>query len=102
MTCAKQTVTATLTNNGQTWVATNHCANPQEVCPRADMESGVGYELCRLVCEQLGHAEVNVCLQAGKENTQGGKIRLEGHTYCCDNCKRVMAEYGIVEAEIII
>jgi deoxycytidylate deaminase len=99
MTCAKLTTTATIiAPNGERFVGTNWVRNPQKVCPRADMPTGVGYELCQSVCDQSAHAEVNACLAAG-EKARGGKLYLEGHYYACDNCKRVAVEHGV---EIII
>ncbi len=54
--CAKMTVRCTLvTPAGEHIVGTNHCENPQPVCPRAP---GEGYEKCTSVCRQVGHAEV--------------------------------------------
>lgn len=97
--CAKQETIAIIENNGQYWIGTNWCKNAQNECPRIDMETGVGYELCKNVCEQLNHAEVDACIKAGK-NSIGGTLYLIGHTYCCDNCKKVMSEYGIKEIVI--
>lgn len=62
------------------------------------MPTGVGYELCKSICDQPAHAEVAACLAAG-EAARGGKLYLEGHYYACDNCKHVAAEHGV---EIII
>ena len=92
--CAKQTTIAVIENEGEFWVGSNWCANPQEECPRYDMKSGEGYELCKEICKQHAHAEVDACLNAG-EKAKGGTLYLIGHTYCCDNCKRVMEEHGI-------
>ena len=92
--CAKQSVTAVIVNKGNFWVGSNWCENPQEICPRKDMPSGVGYELCKDICKQKYHAEVDVCMKAG-ENARGGTLYLMGHTYCCDDCKKVMSEHGI-------
>jgi hypothetical protein len=99
MTCAKLTTRATIiAPNGERFVGTNAVNNPQATCPRAGMPTGVGYELCKSVCQQQSHAEVSACLAAG-ERARGGKLYLEGHYYACDDCKRVAAEHGV---EIII
>lgn len=97
--CVKQTVTATLiAKSGKRYVATNHCDNPQTVCPRGDMPTGVGYHLCREICQQKAHAEVNAITLAGAD-AMGAKIYLEGHTYACEPCKVAAANVG---AEIIV
>lgn len=95
--CAKQTTYATVvTPDGRTFLGTNACDNPQRVCPRGDMPTGVGYHLCIEVCRQTGHAEVNACRAAG-EHARGATLYLEGHYYACEPCKRVCDEHGIVE-----
>ena len=64
------------------------------ICPRIDLPTGIGYEMCKEICKQENHAEINACIIAGAE-AQGATLYLLGHTYCCNNCKKVMAEYGI-------
>ena len=97
--CAKLTTTATIiAPNGQRFVGTNFVNSPQLTCPREGMATGVGYHLCKEICDQPAHAEVNACLAAG-ERARGGTLYLEGHYYACDNCKRVAAEHGV---EIVI
>lgn len=98
--CVKQTVTATIvTPNGVRFVGTNYVNNPQEVCPRAGMPTGVGYDLCRSVCDQAGHAEVIAVRRAGAW-ALGATLYLEGHTYACDPCKAVCGIAGIKEIVI--
>ncbi|MEX3984020.1 hypothetical protein AB4Y45_34085 [Paraburkholderia sp. EG287A] len=98
--CAKQGVKATIIAlDGQRYVGTNHCMNPQHTCPRGGMPTGVGYELCKSVCAQEGHAEENAARIAG-DAAKGATLYLEGHTYACDNCKSVVLKAGV--AEIII
>jgi hypothetical protein len=95
--CVKQRVFCTIiAPNGQRWKGENYCVNPQSVCPRADMPTGVGYELCRDVCRQVGHAEVVAASLAGT-GAQGATAYLEGHTYACDNCKATLKAAGVVE-----
>lgn len=95
--CTKQTVTATIvTPEGERFVGTNYVRNAQPVCPRADMPTGVGYELCRTVCDQSGHAEPNAILEAG-EKARGATLYIEGHTYACEPCKAACAAAGIVD-----
>jgi len=97
--CAKQTTIAIITNGNKFWVGTNECKNPQDKCPRKGMKTGEGYELCKQICKQEFHAEVNACMKAGI-GAKGATLYLIGHYYCCEGCKRVMDEFGI--AEVII
>lgn len=97
--CKKQEVIAIIENQGNYWVGPNFCLNAQEICPRKGMSSGVGYDLCKSVCQQLSHAEVDACSRAGG-NARGGTLYLIGHTYCCDNCKDIMNQYGIKKVVI--
>lgn len=98
--CVKQTVTATIvTPAGARFVGTNFCRNAQAVCPRADMPTGVGYELCKSICDQPAHAEVNAIAEAG-ESARGAILFLEGHTYACATCTAAATAAGI--SEIVI
>jgi len=95
--CAKQTTRATIVAlDGSRYVGENDCLTPQATCPRGDMPSGVGYELCASICHQTGHAEVNAVRAAGSA-AEGAILYLEGHTYACGNCKAVAAAAGIRE-----
>jgi deoxycytidylate deaminase len=58
------------------------------------MKTGEGYNLCRDICQQKNHAEVDACIKAGI-NADGADLYLIGHYYCCDACKKVMKEHGI-------
>lgn len=98
--CAKQTVRATIvTIDGETFVGENDCENPQTVCPRAGLPTGTGYELCKSICRQTGHAEINAIRKAGAL-ARGATLYLEGHTYACNDCKAAASRAGI--ASIII
>jgi deoxycytidylate deaminase len=95
--CAKQVVRATIVAlNGDRFYGENDCANPQEICPRGDMPSGVGYHLCKDICKQGAHAEVSAIIAAGPDAI-GGKLYLEGHTYACNSCKAESEAAGIKE-----
>jgi len=95
--CAKQVVVATIiTPDGSYFVSTNYCILAQETCPRVGMKTGEGYELCKSICDQPAHAEINV-LQAAGNKAKGGKLYIFGHTYACDSCKQAAKEAGIVE-----
>lgn len=95
--CAKQTVTATIiTPTGERFVGTNDCANPQTTCPRdaAGMKTGEGYHICREVCRQTGHAEINA-LRAAGEKARGATMYIEGHTYACGSCQEALTKAGV-------
>jgi deoxycytidylate deaminase len=99
--CAKQTVTATIVaENGNMYISTNYCLTPQAICPRADLPTGEGYELCKDICRQVGHAEVNAIKLAGSDSVEA-TLYLSGHTYACDSCKKAAKEAGIKEIVIV-
>jgi hypothetical protein len=90
--CAKTTVRCTLvTAAGEHIVGENWCANPQPVCPR---EPGEGYEKCKTVCQQEGHAETVVVRLAGPK-AHGARAYLTGHTYACMDCQHAMFAAGV-------
>jgi tRNA(Arg) A34 adenosine deaminase TadA len=98
--CAKQVVTATIvTPDGRRFIGRNDVANPQDACPRAGMAAGVGYHLCRDICRQGGHAEIQALRRAG-DDARGATLYLEGHSYACDDCTAACAAAGI--ARIVI
>lgn len=98
--CAKQTVTAIVTaTDGTEFRSTNYCLDPQMTCAREGMPTGVGYELCKSVCRQSNHAEMNAILFAG-DQARGAKLTIIGHTYACELCRSAAEEAGIVEIQI--
>ncbi len=98
--CAKQTVVATIVAaDGTRYSSSNYTMRPQAACPRAGMATGEGYELCKSVCEQPGHAETNAIRLAGP-NARGGTLYLEGHTYACGPCALAAVEAGILGIKI--
>jgi len=95
--CAKQTVIATIIAvDGCKFVSTNYCHDPQKICPRIGMKTGEGYELCKSICKQSAHAEINAIASAGNK-ANGGKLYVVGHTYACNDCTKAAKEAGIVE-----
>lgn len=95
--CAKQEVKATLIAlNGIRYYGSNYCLTPQQICPRGDLPSGVGYEMCKGVCNQPAHAEVNAIYAAGRDKV-GSTIYVEGHTFACESCKQAARDAGVVE-----
>lgn len=95
--CYKQRCVAIIINGGKVvGVGENLIDTTETSCPRvtAGCETGEGYEICRDVCNQSGHAEVEACKQAGSL-AKGGTLHLYGHTYACDDCIKTCKEYGI-------
>lgn len=98
--CCRQHVKATvIATDGRRHVGTNYCGTPQPACPRDGMPTGVGYHLCREVCRQPAHAEINAVLAAGLA-ARGAVLYLEGHFYACEPCKEFCAAAGVVEIVI--
>jgi deoxycytidylate deaminase len=99
--CAKQIVKARIVAlDGSEYLGENNCLNAQSVCPRGDLPSGQGYELCQSICQQTGHAEVNAIKAAGIA-ANGATLFLSGHTYACSSCKSAADAAGIVEIIIV-
>ena len=94
--CAKRVVVAILVKGTRYWVGSNWCKSPQETCPRElhHLSSGIGYNLCKDVCQQSSHAEVDVLTKAG-DDARGADLYLLGHTYLCDDCVWACRAAGI-------
>jgi deoxycytidylate deaminase len=95
--CAKQTVTATIvTRDGARYTGTNDCDNAQTECPRypAGYRTGEGYHLCRQICQQTAHAEINALRAAGMF-ARDAVMFIEGHTYACASCTEAINAAGI-------
>ena len=98
--CLKQTTLAIIINDGRYYIGSNHCEEEVEDCPRETKPSGEGYELCRSICGQTAHAEIDVLEKAG-EQAEGGTMFLIGHNYLCQTCKDAATRMGIKEVIII-
>lgn len=68
-----------------------------DVCPRKDFPTGVGYNLCKEVCLQIGHSEAAAIKDAIKNgyDPEGADLYLYGHWWCCKNCWDIMEEAKI-------
>lgn len=96
--CAKQRVVATIvTSDGRQFTGENDCLNPQNFCVRDErgLGTGEGYELCKEVCQQTDHAEINAIKAAGKA-AKGSVMYIEGHTYACEPCRAAMVRAGVI------
>lgn len=95
--CAKRVVRCALvTPFGEEFVGENVCGNPQSVCPR---EEGEGYEKCKTICQQVGHAEEVAIMLAGNK-ADGAKAYLDGHTYYCRNCQEALFDAGVISLSL--
>ena len=94
--CAKQRVYCVILDPvaGNVWKGSNFCYNAQKECPRKDMPTGEGYELCKSVCDQAGHAEW-VTASRVIYHLVGGIAFLMGHTYACESCKQILRDVGV-------
>lgn len=101
--CKKHQVLALAKIGDKTYIGENWVRNPQDVCPRANIKTGEGYELCKSVCDQTNHAEVDLVEIA--PDLKGSDVYIFGHYYACDNCLKILkkANVGkvICEKEII-
>ena len=95
--CAKtQTKCTIYTKDGAEYVGTNYCHNPQKVCPRKPSD---GYDKCKTICHQEGHAEQVAVDVAGKQAV-GATAYLEGHTYYCMDCQHALFSAGVVSLRL--
>lgn len=97
--CAKTTVRCVLINmltDEVVAVGENVCMTPQETCPRVGDE---GYEKCKTVCNQVGHAE-EVAAYLIRNNNQPLISYITGHTNYCQNCESILRKVGVVKFRI--
>lgn len=93
MTCAKREVTCYIvTPDGRQFMGTNGCDEPQDICPRRPSE---GYEKCRTICKQPGHAE-EIALGAAGSDACGATAYLEGIGHYCKACQIMLFRAGVV------
>lgn len=102
--CAKRRVQCLIYPVGMAGIyGENDCANPQAVCPR---EPGEGYEKCKTICQQAGHAEI-VALRKAEEwtanagaNLVGATAYVRGHYWICEPCGAALKAAGIAKVVI--
>lgn len=102
--CLKRRVSAiVICLSGEAFYGENIIRNKVEECPRKDMKSGEGYELCESVCAQVGHAEV-VAAQSAKmcgADLKGATVFVSGHDYVCKDCQSVLFEEGVALISVL-
>ncbi len=96
MNCAKHVTTCEIkTIDGATYYGENDCLVVQVECPR---EEGEGYDKCKTVCFQIGHAEEVALLHALHDGAHlEGATATIGHERICDNCKKLLETHGITD-----
>lgn len=97
--CAKQATGAVVVKNRKIVGRGANAGKRVDICPRvtANYPTGTGYELCRSVCEQVGHAEVvaiHDALSHG-EDLRGASLYLDGHWWACKPCWDEILKAGI-------
>lgn len=105
MTCAKKVVkcyivVATIKDGYHKFEGTNECRKPVKQCPRAP---GEGYEKCKSICDQQGHAEEIALQKALKSGLDLSKatVYIQGIDNVCKDCQLKMYAAGIRRWEFI-
>jgi hypothetical protein len=97
--CARVTVVCVLAlADGTIAVGSNACATPVATCPRLP---GEGYEKCRSICGQQGHAEVQALRNCAGRSSVGARAFLIGHDHYCRECQRALFGAGVFSLSII-
>lgn len=100
--CAKRRVRCVIVaSNGSSVEGTNDCANPQPSCPRTQ---GEGYEKCKTICQQAGHAEIEALKNAesdGLDLRRGfAYATIHGHHWICNACGEALRDAGVNVVQI--
>lgn len=93
MTCAKKRVFCTIiAQDGTKFMGENYCDNAQPSCPRLPNE---GYEKCKSICQQFGHAEEVALHNARNHDLMDGIAVVTGIDYVCRSCAKKLSAAGI-------
>lgn len=101
MTCAKKTVECVIaTKDGSFFYGQNSCDNPQKTCPR---KNGEGYEKCKTICNQWGHAEEMAIKEANDYGASliGATAHVKGIRHYCKSCQHKLINEGISSLHFI-
>lgn len=97
--CIKQPTLAVVVKNGKVIGRGTNAAKKVDICPRVthNCPTGTGYEFCKSVCNQEGHAEIMAIRSALNvdSNLEGCDLYLEGHWWICENCWNEIIKVGI-------
>lgn len=100
MTCAKTVVKCEIVClNGKSYFGYNDCANEQKVCPRGP---GEGYEKCKSICQQQGHAEEMAILNAlgYGADLRGATAIISGIGHYCKDCQLKLFAAGVENLKV--
>jgi hypothetical protein len=91
MSCAKKKVLCLiLTPAGEIFIGENSCLEAQLDCPRLP---GEGYEKCKRICKQVGHAEIMALAKAGIKAC--GATAIITHERICKECADALDQAGV-------
>lgn len=97
--CTKQPTAAVIVKKGKILGKGVNAGKKVEVCPRVlrNCPTGTGYEFCKDVCEQEGHAEVMAIRNAlsNHHDLKGASLYLDGHWWACQECWDNIIQSGI-------
>lgn len=93
----KQIIAGTWQSNGAFVHATNYCVYEGDLCPRMEMPSGEGYELC-----EAKHAEANLAKIIEDDDIILGTqiVWVYGHYWACEPCATALKKVGIKEIRV--
>ena len=98
--CIKQPTAAVVVRKGKIIGRGANAGQKVEICPRIihNCPTGTGYEYCKTVCKQEGHAEVMASRDALKNghNLKGASLYLDGHWWVCEPCWNEIIKNGIL------
>ena len=97
--CVQPTAAVIVKNRKIISRGTNKIKIKVDICPRKRLgySSGTGYEICKSVCGQEGHAEAMAIRDTPKkaENLKGASLYLDGHWWICKDCWDKIIKAGI-------
>jgi deoxycytidylate deaminase len=100
MTCAKKKVRCFIVTEDakNIFYGTNHCDTPVMVCPRTE---GEGYEKCKSICNQKGHAEEMALAEAEGFDLTGATAYIEGIGHYCKSCQIKLFAAGVENLRLV-
>lgn len=97
--CQDKTIVAVLRSNGRVFFGINGISENMTYCPRNVMEMGVnqGYSMCRSICRQESHAEVDTIDTWLRNSTANdtAEISIYGTGKICDNCMALLQKFNV-------